>query len=716
MNIEAKQLLSPKIYEIINLINFGISIFDADQKLIVCNDAFLETLNYPKEFSVQGTALRVFHEYNAERGEYGPKDHAKAVVEDRLKMMTSGKPFSVERVRPNGQTIIVNCAPIKGGGFIATYQDATHTKRIITQLQEHGKELNEIMRVSVECLPHGISVFDRDLRLKICNSKFLQLLEFPLSLGEPGTKFEAMVRYNVERGEYGDADPEEIVETILEKARQFEPHKFVRQRPNGIYLEIAGQPMEYGFVTTYRDVTSEQNELDGLNKNKIELTAQLQASQSDFQTTSYLLQNVLDTIPIRVFWKDVNSIYQGGNKSYIEDRHLKNAHELEGQSDHDMFDAPQAEIFVSQDKEVIESGEAKLNMEETFLDDQNNEKWIKTNKIPLFDAHNICVGLLGTYEDITARKETEFKIKALNENLEKEVTERTKELRKSNHELGNALQSIQATQNELIEAEKMASLGGLVSGIAHEVNTPIGISVTAASLFEEKLGEVKSKLDAGALKKSDLDTFFENAEENCKMVLSNLSRAAKLIGSFKKVAVDQSSEDIRKLYLREYIEEVLLNLTPKLKRTNITIDTDMKDDLSITTDPGSIAQIITNLVMNSVIHGFPENEEGQVTIHAEANDGFIHFLYNDNGKGMNNATVNRIFDPFFTTRRGQGGSGLGMNIVYNLVTQKLKGRIKCISQPEKGTQFLITIPQNITTDKKTQQQIDQSILDQGSNI
>ncbi|MDX1737248.1 MAG: PAS-domain containing protein, partial [Alphaproteobacteria bacterium] len=696
MNIEKNQLLNPNIAHLINLINFGISVFDAQYNLIVCNDCFLNILGYPREFAQPGTPLKSFHQFNAERGEYGPKDFAQKIVEDRIQMMTSGKPYSVERVRPNGQTILVNSTPLEDGGFIATYMDISNTKRIISELQEQSKELSEIMRVSVECLPHGISVFDRDLNLKICNSTFLHLLDFPLEFGQPGTPFENMVRYNIARGEYGDGDPEQITASILERAQQFEPHKFVRQRPDGRYLEVAGQPMEYGFVTTYRDVTAEQQALVDLTKNKKDLSAQVEAGLADLHATNRLLNNVLDTIPIRVFWKDTNCKYQGGNKNYLKDRDLDSPKDLIDKTDYDFFSKNQAQIFIDQDKKVMESGKAELNFEETFVDDQNNEKWIKTNKIPLFDSQNVVVGILGTYEDISAQKMAELEIRKLNEELENTVEERTAELKKANHKLGNALQSVQATQHELIESEKMASLGGLVSGIAHEVNTPIGVSVTAATLFGERLKALKQKFDTGQLKKSDFETFFEEAEQNCGLVYNNLNRAAKLIGSFKKVAVDQSHEDIRRIGLREYMDEIILNLTPKLKRTKLTLTVDIDPTLEIETDPGSLAQVITNLIMNSIIHGFPDNQEGNLSINAELDGNLIHLLFSDDGQGMSQSTVSKIFEPFFTTRRGQGGSGLGMNIVYNLVTQKMKGRIKCISTEGEGAQFLMCLPTTLS--------------------
>lgn len=277
--------------------------------------------------------------------------------------------------------------------------------------------------------------------------------------------------------------------------------------------------------------------------------------------------------------------------------------------------------------------------------------------------------------------------------LEDKVEQRTLQLRKSNSELEQSLKQLHMAQDELIETEKMAALGGLVSGVAHEVNTPLGISITAISHLSKEIRELKNAFHDDKITVTQLQTFIDEGDDTAQIILNNLQRAASLIHSFKQVAVDQSSEEIRKVNLAEYIEEVLRSLYPKFKKTNINIETHLEDDISINLYPGALAQVLTNLLMNALIHGFEHgNNSGLIKIQLRKEYDYIKLTIDDNGKGMSQVTINRIFEPFFTTQRGHGGSGLGMNIVYNLITQKLMGKISCTSKENQGSQFVVLLP------------------------
>jgi signal transduction histidine kinase len=274
------------------------------------------------------------------------------------------------------------------------------------------------------------------------------------------------------------------------------------------------------------------------------------------------------------------------------------------------------------------------------------------------------------------------------------------EIRENNRELENTLSELEQTQSQLVESEKMASLGGLVAGIAHEINTPVGISVTAASHLQDRTRELESCFQEGRIKRSDLESYVNSSSRAAKIILENLHRAAGLIGSFKKVAVDQSSEERRSFNLGEYLHEILVSLRPKLKKTKIKVSVDCDKSLVVDSYPGPLAQIVTNFVMNSVTHAFDQGEEGEISISAHHNGKGVNFRYADNGKGMSEENRKKIFDPFFTTKRGEGGSGLGMHIVYNLITQTLGGTVKCNSEPGKGTEFVVTIPMDSGQDEK----------------
>jgi len=276
--------------------------------------------------------------------------------------------------------------------------------------------------------------------------------------------------------------------------------------------------------------------------------------------------------------------------------------------------------------------------------------------------------------------------------LEQTVVERTTELRETNGTLLESLDQLKKAQAELIQNEKLVSLGTLVSGIAHEVNTPLGIAITASSHLSEELKLTRGLLDDQKLTKSGFENFLNECDETEKLLTNNLMRAAKLIQSFKKVAVDQSSDEERQFNLKQYLDEIVLSLRPKLKQTQLTIVNEVPDNIMLTTAPGAVAQITTNLIMNSIIHGFKNGTmPGKITFSTLLGDDTVDLIYEDNGVGMDEDTLKHIYDPFFTTRRSEGGSGLGMNIVYNLVTSKLNGYIETKSQPGYGLKVTMTI-------------------------
>ncbi|MBD2128120.1 trifunctional serine/threonine-protein kinase/ATP-binding protein/sensor histidine kinase [Microcoleus sp. ZQ-A2] len=272
-----------------------------------------------------------------------------------------------------------------------------------------------------------------------------------------------------------------------------------------------------------------------------------------------------------------------------------------------------------------------------------------------------------------------------NENLEQLVQQRTAEL-------SQALNDLKATQTKLVESEKMASLGGLVAGVAHEINTPVGISITAASLLADKTTEFFETYKSGQMKRSQLEKFLDIAMQSSSMVLSNLNRAANLIQSFKQVAVDQCTEEQRTFYLKQYLSEVLISLKPTLRTTHHQVEIKGDEAIALNTYPGALSQIITNLVMNSLTHAYSPEDAGHLVFDFKQQGEQIILAYSDDGKGIPKENLSKIFDPFFTTKRGQGGSGLGLHIVYNLVTQKLKGTIEGESQVGVGTKFMIKLP------------------------
>jgi len=271
---------------------------------------------------------------------------------------------------------------------------------------------------------------------------------------------------------------------------------------------------------------------------------------------------------------------------------------------------------------------------------------------------------------------------------------KTKEsLEKQNAALNLALTQLQEAQSELVRQEKLASLGQMVAGVAHEINTPLGICVTATSHLVQELKLTKEELAAGEMTEDSLNTFFDVVDQSLRIMTTNTQRAAALVRSFKQVAVDQSSDNIRNFNLCKYVGEILLSLQPKLKGRPVKVAVDCPADLEVDSFPGAVSQIVTNMVVNSLVHGFERDQPGNITIRARIeDDDMVAFEYGDDGAGMDAETLAKLFDPFFTTKRGSGGSGLGAHILYNLVTGSLGGSLRVESSPGKGLQYFLRFP------------------------
>ena len=282
-------------------------------------------------------------------------------------------------------------------------------------------------------------------------------------------------------------------------------------------------------------------------------------------------------------------------------------------------------------------------------------------------------------------KKTKQEISELNNGLELIVQERTHELKKN-------IENLKFTQAQLVESEKMASLGGLVAGVAHEINTPVGISLTGITHFQHITHELKELYESDNLSQKEFETYIKTSYDIAEATYKSLTHAAHLIRSFKQVVVDQSHEQIRDFNVYEYIEEVFVSLHSELKKTKHHVSIKCDKKLHIRSYPGSFSQILTNFIMNSLIHGFTDTKEGKINIEVKKIDDNIEMIYEDNGVGIDQENLQKIFDPFFTTNRENGGSGLGLNIVYNIVTNGLKGTIKSKSEKGSGTKFIIVFP------------------------
>ncbi len=300
--------------------------------------------------------------------------------------------------------------------------------------------------------------------------------------------------------------------------------------------------------------------------------------------------------------------------------------------------------------------------------------------------------IVGVVRDITERKRAEAEIRELNATLEERVALRTSELAQANKDLGITLSNLQFAQDELLRTEKLAALGALVAGVAHELNTPIGNAVTVATTLVDEHRQFSGKMAAG-LTRSALERFVGMVGEAGQIVERNLYRAAELIGSFKQLAVDQSSYQRRPFELLEVVREISLAMAPTIRRSPYQLIDDVPAGLVLDSYPGPLGQILMNLINNALIHAFAGRDSGHVRIAAEpAGPGWVVLTVSDDGCGIAVEDQKHIFDPFFTTRLGQGGSGLGLHIVFSLVVDLLGGRVDVLSTPGQGARFIMRLP------------------------
>ncbi|HEA16684.1 MAG TPA: GAF domain-containing sensor histidine kinase [Pseudoalteromonas prydzensis] len=310
------------------------------------------------------------------------------------------------------------------------------------------------------------------------------------------------------------------------------------------------------------------------------------------------------------------------------------------------------------------------------------------------DECTFLSGLADLYGRALSAQESRLvkqQLEVANRYLEERVIERTNTLQKT-------LEELTGTQEKLIESEKMAALGNLVAGVAHEVNTPIGIAVTANSSATDNLKQLNQQLENNTLSKNSLMTMLAHIDECLTISSSNLDRAAALICNFKQTAVDQSSLDISTVMLNDYLANTIHSLTPLTRSHQVITTIECDNTLSLVTVSGALSQIIMNLVSNSCVHGFKDRTNNQINIvvHVDTQQNTYTLRYSDNGHGMSANVLQNVFEPFFTTTRGNGGSGLGMAIVYNLATQALQGDVKIHSQPEQGITVTFTFPLSLS--------------------
>jgi PAS domain S-box-containing protein len=334
-------------------------------------------------------------------------------------------------------------------------------------------------------------------------------------------------------------------------------------------------------------------------------------------------------------------------------------------------------------RSIMETGEPVTGIEVAGQRaDQDGERFWITYWHPLRSPSGEIVGVNVAAEEITERKRADAALRA-----SEQATRHARDAAEA------ALQNLQETQNSLIEAEKLAALGRLVAGVAHEINNPVGTSLTVASVLEQRIAAIAAEFTQGSLKRSGLAEFLEDTREASSQLVANLSHAADLVQSFKLVATDRNLSNQRIFDLGRLTEQVAMSLRPALKKRNLTLAVECQPDLAMNSYPGPYGQVLTNLFLNAVTHAFADDKAGTIDIKvlASGNDR-VEICFSDDGCGMSGAVRRQAFDPFFTTRRDQGNTGLGLHIVYSIVTNCLGGRLHLDSNPGEGTKIQLILP------------------------
>ena len=418
-----------------------------------------------------------------------------------------------------------------------------------------------------------------------------------------------------------------------------------------------------------------------------------QALSAEIEKELVLVQALINAAPFPMFFKDVALRYQRINDAFVAFLG-KSREQIMGQTASAVAPPAQVSVYRSRDEELLAEGGRQV-YETVVVGPQQTQRDVVFHKAVVRLPDGRVEGIVGAMLDVSELRRNERDLRELNEHLEQRVAGRTADLAQSNVRLQQAVDSLALAQDELVRSEKLASLGSMVAGVAHELNTPIGNALTVATAMQSKRDALAAELQRGALRKSSLDHLLSHGEEGFELLVRNLKRAALLITNFKEVAVDQTSDRRRCFRLVDIVEECAHSFSAGVGVGGAVPEfvVDVAESIAFDGYPGALGQIFLNLFENARVHAFADGGAGKIRVSAHAlADGNVQISVGDNGQGIAADALPRIFDPFFTTRLGRGGSGLGLAIVYRLVTEKLGGKIRVSSEPGQGAIFIVELP------------------------
>jgi PAS domain S-box-containing protein len=422
------------------------------------------------------------------------------------------------------------------------------------------------------------------------------------------------------------------------------------------------------------------------------MLATISAREHALRQSQSLLNNIVDKSSAVIYIKDRDGRYLMVNQRF-RDILPPGTPDPVGHVDADLFAPDVVRVIREADHGVLVSGQS-CTYEEDVPDASGAARTYLSEKFPLIDGDGNAWAVGGVSTDISERKKGELELMHYRDRLEELVQLRTAQMQEVNRELADSLATLQRAQDELVRSEKLAALGALVAGVAHELNTPIGNSLLAVSTLIDQTRVFARRVEEG-IKRSTLQHFLHDVNAGGEIVLRNLHRAVDLVSSFKQVAVDRTTSQCRPFLLDELTAEILLVLVPTFKKTGIKVRQEIPAGIAMNSYPGPFGQVLINLINNALTHAFEGRADGEIVVGARAlAPDSVEVTVSDNGSGIAPEHMGRIYDPFFTTKLGKGGSGLGLNIVYNIVYGLLRGRIEVDSTLGQGTRFVLTLPLN----------------------
>ena len=550
-----------------------------------------------------------------------------------------------------------------------------------------------LLAQGLDQLDIGFTVFDRDLVMVAANRRFQEMLNFPDALCQPGATLQEALRHNATQGEYGPGNVDTQVNERLVLAQQFLPHRFERARPDGRIIEVCGTPLANGgMVTTYTDVTVPRQRESALKILSAELerrveerTAELQRRELELASKAALLELVVSNVNQGITYTNADLVIELCNDKFRQllDLPVELCQPGVAFVELAQFNALRGEYGPGDLDTLVQQRINVARLREPYFYERlrpNGGPTLEVIGTPTADG-----GMVTTYSDVSERKEAEIRILKLNESLEQRVAERSAELQAT-------LENLHASQDALARSAAKAALSTLVASVTHELNTPLGNSLIAASTCGDLAQRFARQLEAGALKRTELSAFVSQMEDGSRLVERNLQRAVELVRNFKQVAADQASEQRRRFDLSDVVKEVMDTLSPSLNRYTHVLTVEVPKGIAMDSYPGALGQVLINLINNAYLHAFVERSGGRIELVASDQGMYVELQVADNGAGMAQDDLAQIFQPFFSTKIGHGGTGLGTTIVENLVNETLGGNLQVTSTLGAGTRFTIRLP------------------------